>query len=131
MILVEKPYFYLRYRWLKPVDFDAVFAELSGYSIEHRPLPIPLPLFDYSFLRDNRDGYKVTADTLSAFLHPLKAMMFQTEPRAFTIRDLKLREVVLRHYTMKRATPVTPTLIKEPPFKIAQQKDATHNKFRL
>ncbi|MBM3292431.1 hypothetical protein FJY84_07100 [Candidatus Bathyarchaeota archaeon] len=119
-MLVEKPYFYLCYRWWKPIDFGVVFNELIGFSVEHRPLPVPLPLFDYSFISENRDGYKVTADTLSAFLHPLKAMLFQREPAAFTKRDLKLREVVLKHYTMKRENPVTPTYKKEPKFSIVE-----------
>ena len=100
------------------MDFKLLFTELSDYKIEPRPLPVPHPLFDFSFFRDEREGYKVTSDTLYAFIHPLKAMMYQLEPLAFTGKDIKLREIILKYYSRIRATPLTTTVIKEPSYKI-------------
>ena len=116
---MDKPYYYIRYRWLQRVDFNLIFAELSDYKIEPRHLPEPQPLYDFSFFKDEREGYKVTSDNLYAFIHPLKAMMYQLEPLAFTARDLKLREIILKYYPRKRATPVTTIVNKEPTIRTA------------
>jgi len=114
---MRKPYSYIRYRWLRPVDFEGLLSQVEGLRVEHRPLPSSR--FDVSPYKDERDGYKLSADTLHVFLYPFRAVLFQTSPGAFTVDDLRLREAVLRHYPSERGTILTMAAISEPPFEVA------------
>lgn len=79
---------------------------------------MPSSRFDVSIYKDERDGYKYTADTLNVFLYPFKAVLYQTEPEPFTAKDLRLREVVLQHYPRVRGTALTIARIREPSFNV-------------
>jgi hypothetical protein len=49
---------------------------------------------------------RVTADTLSAYLSPMRAVLFQTDPQPLTEKDAALREILFELYNHDRS-PIT------------------------
>jgi hypothetical protein len=83
---------------------------------------MPSSPFDCSIYKHEREGYKLTADTLYAFIYPFKAVLYQKTPETFTDNDLKLRKILLKHYPRVRGTALTIAAIREPPFKVAESQ---------
>jgi len=92
-----EPYRYVRFTWwrdLKPTDLIERFKDdftLTFYPREERGDEIGVH-------RAHRWEILVKADTLSVFLGPNRACLFQQTRGPFTQRDLKLREKVLSLY---------------------------------
>ena len=109
------PYSYTRYKWYQPVDLGQLEETLStGFHVERRPMPFSE--MDVSIYRYERDGIKVEADTLSAFLYLYKAVLFQLKDEPFTQRDRELREAVLSHYPRDRSSAMATAVNTEPRF---------------
>ncbi|MBS7651792.1 MAG: hypothetical protein QXD04_03645 [Candidatus Bathyarchaeia archaeon] len=115
-----KPYHYVRFTWLRKVDLRRVAEELERrFEVEQRSLPSSET--EFSLFKDEREGLKVKADTLAAFLYPMKAVLYQREASPFTARDLELRRLVLQLYPRSRPTPLPWSFSSEPKFEIAQK----------
>jgi hypothetical protein len=111
----SKPYHYVRFTWLRKVDLEKMAVELGEkFRVEHRTLPSSET--EFSLFKDEREGLKVTADTLSAFLYPMKAVLYQREAAPFTPKDLELRRIVLERYPRSRPTPLPWSFSVEPKF---------------
>ncbi len=95
-----------------------VAEELGRFSVERRSLPSSET--EFSLFKDEREGLKVKADTLAAFLSPTKAVLYQREAAPLTPRDLELRRLILRHYPRSRPTPLPWSFSIEPRFEVAQ-----------
>ncbi|MFW6109197.1 MAG: hypothetical protein ACOC6N_01990, partial [archaeon] len=102
---MEKPYFYIRYRWLIPVDFEKIEAKLKGIKKEHRPMPYSR--FDLSILQKREKRIQIHRRYSKRLLIPFKAVLYQTKPEPFTSSDLRLREIVLQPYPRVRGTALT------------------------
>ena len=112
-----KPYRYVRSRWWGEIDLKEIAKEFkSTFSVEET-LPrwgsremLPNWGIDYSF------RLKVKADTLTARLSPVTAVLFQREGHPFTERDLALRNRIFTLY------PHRSYFRKEPKFQIAARQ---------
>jgi len=119
--MVEKPYYFIRYEWFERVDLDALADELEGeFAVELRPLPADS--LDVSIYKFEREGLKVSADTLSVFLYPFKAVLFQREPAPFTQRDLMLRRRILELYSRNRSSILATSIHREPKFQVSERE---------
>jgi len=120
---MEKPYYFIRYEWFKRVDLDALAKEMEeDFVVELRPMPTGR--VDMSIYKFEREGLKVSADTLAVFLHPFKAVLFQREPAPFTSRDLNLRNRILELYRKNRSSILSTSTYSEPKFQIAEEPSA-------
>lgn len=115
----SKAYHYVRFTWRRKVDLKKIAEELGKFEVEHRSLPSSET--EFSLFKDEREGLKVTADTLSAFLYPMKAILYQREAAPFTRRDLELRRIVLEIYPRNRPTPLPWSFSVEPKFEKAEE----------
>jgi hypothetical protein len=120
---MEKPYYFIRYEWFNRVDLDALAKELAeDFVVELRPMPSgPVDVSIYKF---EREGLKVSADTLAVFLHPFKAVLFQRESAPFTSRDLDLRDRILTLYRKNKSSLLATSVYHEPKFQIAEEPSA-------
>ena len=117
---MEKPYYFIRYEWYDRVDLDALAKELEeSFIVELRPQPSGS--LDLSIYRKEREGLKVTGDSLSVFLYPFKAVLFQREPAPFTPRDLMLRRRILELYRRNRSSILATSIHREPNFQISEK----------
>lgn len=113
------PYFYVRFKWRKNVDLKVLINKLSReFIVEERPMSYGG--MDVSINKTYRDGLKVNADTLSAFLYPFKAVLFQKKAAPFTSRDLLLRKKILELYPRNRSTVLPIGFSREPKYDIAE-----------
>ena len=63
---------------------------------------------EISINKDFREEIEVEADTLQAVLSPTRAVLSQKEAKPFTIKDVELRDKVLKIYPRNRQTPFPP-----------------------
>lgn len=121
---MEKPYYFIRYEWFERVDLDALAKEMEkDFDVEFRPMPTGrVDLSPYKF---EREGLKVSADTLAVFTHPFKAVLFQREPTPFTSKDLKLRNRILELYRKNKSSLLSiGAAYSEPKFYVAEETSA-------
>ncbi len=121
---MEEQYYFIRYEWFQRVDLDALAKEMEEeFVVELRPMPTGrVDLSPYKF---DREGLKITADTLAVFTHPFKAVLFQREPAPFTSRDLKLRNRILELYRKNKSSLLSiGAAYSEPKFQIAEEPSA-------
>ncbi len=101
---MSKPYHFVRFRWLKPLNLDEVARGLAGaYSIEKRV--IPRDDREITLYENQRDEIKATADTLAVILNSYRAILFQRESKPFTTRDASLHTLVFEMYDRSTPTP--------------------------
>ena len=111
-----KPYHYIRYRWFREVDMKEAKKEFcEDFDIE--TLDRPPSVISNGF----REELKVTADSLTVFLSPKRAVLFQKEPVPFTAKDMALRRRILDLYSRNRITPLHTFFRREPKFEVAEQ----------
>ncbi|UCH37474.1 MAG: hypothetical protein JSV76_07315 [Candidatus Bathyarchaeota archaeon] len=65
------------------------------------------------------DWLKVKADTLTANLFPLKALLFQKEHQPFTNKDMELRQQILELYPYNRSSLISFGFVTEPRIQLA------------
>ena len=123
---MEKPYYFIRYEWFKRVELDTLANEMEkDFVVEHRPMPTGR--VDMSIYKFEREGLKISADTLAVFLHPFKAVLFQREPAPFTSRDLNLRNRILELYRKNRSSLLATSIYHEPKFQIAEEPSSLND----
>lgn len=119
MKMMSKPYRYIRYKWWRKIDLNEVSKEMSR-EFSKEDLTMPKNDREFSFFKEVRAEIKVMADTLSAYLSPSRALLFQKEPSPFTAKDIELREKILELYPRNRPTPLPLFFSDEPQFEIAE-----------
>ena len=96
-------YSYTRFRWRKGADLDKVATMLEkDFKVVRRDMPNSE--YDVSPYKDLRVSLIVKADTLDALITPLRAILSQREKKAFTPKDMKLRQVVLDMFPRSSST---------------------------
>jgi hypothetical protein len=116
-------YYFIRYEWFR-IDLDALAKEMEeDFVVELRPMPTGrVDLSPYKF---DRDGLKISADTLAVFTYPFKAVLFQREPASFTSKDLKLRNKILELYPKNKSSLLSiGAAYSEPKFQVAEEPGA-------
>jgi hypothetical protein len=88
---------------------------------------MPTGKFDISIHRRFRDYLYVEADTLVAALHHFKATLSQKEKKAFTKKDMKLRQIVLDTYPNTTSTPIPVGHSFEPKFEVEEENNSSHS----
>jgi len=113
----SEPYLYVRYTWWKTHDIAGLTSKLKEkFTVIELRRPggtegmISLSEMDVAQI-------EVKADTLSAYLAPSKAVLFQKESAPFTKRDLELRQTILALYTHVLPGPLPFFYRREPKFK--------------
>ena len=114
-----KPYYYVRFRWMKGVDMKEAAREL-GENFGVEALIPPTGDTDVVMFKEHREEMKVAADTLKAFLSPKRAVLFQSKTAQFTERDMELRRRILELYPRDRITPLPLFFGSEPKFEVAE-----------
>ena len=117
-------YYFIRYEWFNRIDLDALAKEMEeDFVVELRPMPTGrVDLSPYKF---DRDGLKISADTLAVFTYPFKAVLFQREPAPFTSKDLKLRDRILELYPKNKSSLLSiGAAYREPKFQVAEEPGA-------
>jgi hypothetical protein len=107
-------YSYVRFRWWGSVDLDKAVEEFSGFKV--KKIIQEKGGEDLSIYKDVRDEIEVEADTLQALLSPFRAVLNQKESKPFTVRDMELREKVLKMYPQNRPSPFPWGFSFEPKF---------------
>jgi hypothetical protein len=107
-------YSYVRFRWWDPVDLDKAAEELSGFKTNK--IVREKGGQEISLYRDQRDEVEVEADTLQALLSSFRVVINQKEVKPFTVRDMELREKVMKMYPRGRPTPFPWEFSSEPKF---------------
>ncbi len=69
---------------------------------------------------DTQKKYLVKADTLHVCLSLTKATLFQKERKAFTEKDVRLRDKIFAVYQHNRSTPLPWGLMEEPHFEVEE-----------
>ena len=116
-------YYYVRFVWQRGFRIDELVESLKGdftwtlHSYEDERYF----MYDLSFLRGLRWEVRVKADTLSAFLSPFKAVLFQRIGAPFTRKDMELRRIVLLLYPHSRPTPFPWEFSEEPRFIVEER----------
>ena len=115
-----KPYYYVRFRWDRGADLEALAEELEGtYDVEW--FSIGRTKEEFSLFKEESVELKVRADTLRAFVSSVRAVIYQKRRAPFTPRDMGLRETLLKWYPRKRMSLMPLMFGAEPGFEIAEQ----------
>ena len=70
---------------------------------------------------DTQEKYLVKADTLQVYLSLTKATLFQKERKAFTEKDVRLRDRIFAVYQHNRSMPLPWGFMQEPHFEVEEQ----------
>lgn len=117
--MVERPYYYVRFRWLDGLDLKKASEDLSK-SFSITMVSLPRDENEMSLYKDLRDEIKVSADTLTARLSAYTAVLSQKEAAPFTARDMDLRKKVFELYSHTRSSPFPwTTVMPEPKFEVS------------
>ena len=106
-------YYYVRFKWWEPVDLQKVIEEFPDFKTKKIRQNDSK---DISPHKDERDEFKVEADTLQAMLSVFRAILYQKETKPFTVRDMELREKVMKIYPRSRPMPLPLLFSSEPKF---------------
>jgi len=117
----SRPYHYVRFRWMKPLNLDAALAELSR-SFEVAKKVRPRDEVELTLYGDQRDEVTAKADTLVAVMSPYRAVLFQRERRPFTVKDMALRTWVFEMYDKTTPTPFPWGGDSEPKYEVEEEK---------
>lgn len=115
---MTKPYFYVRFRWLNPINVEKVANEL-GENFRVETMYVPKGERDLTLYKGHREELKVRADTLTALLSLTRAILYQRVQAPFTARDMELRRRILELFPRSRITPLPLYVSGEPKFKVA------------
>ncbi len=99
---------------------DEVKREI-GEVFDIKPLYVPTDDRDIVLSQFEREELRVKADTLSARLAKMRAVLYQKDAAPLTDRDLKLRKYILELYPKDRATPLSLGIQKEPKFTMTEK----------
>jgi hypothetical protein len=112
---LTKTYSYTRFRWREAADLGTIAAMLEKkFKVVRRDMPSSE--HDISPYKDQRVSLIVKADTLDALITPLRAILSQRERRAFTVKDMELRQLILDIFPHSSSTFFPWGFSVEPPF---------------
>lgn len=115
---LTEQYSYFRFRWRKEADIDKLAKILREETFEVKKHYMPTSDHDLSFIKKNRDYLNVQADTLVAAISAFSATLSQKEKKAFTNKDMKLRQIILDTYPKTSSTPFPVGVSYEPNFEV-------------
>ena len=121
----NKPYSYVRFKWRLISDRGALIEKLKGdftLTLHPREREEDEP-YDWSPFKGHRWEILVKADTLSAFLGAMRALLFQRMRAPFTKRDMKLRKIVFSLYPHRSPMPFPTSFDSEPSFEVEDNND--------
>jgi hypothetical protein len=108
-------YSYTRFRWRKEGDLEKIASMLEKkFKVVRRAMPTSE--HDISPYKDLRVSLIVKADTLDALITPLRATLSQREKKAFTAKDMELRQLILDTFPHSSSTFFPWGFSVEPPF---------------
>jgi hypothetical protein len=70
----------------------------EGFKIEKHEMPSSEE--EFSMVKDLRDHLNIKSDTIEALLNTFKGTIFQKEKTPFTLRGLRLRELIIEIYAI-------------------------------
>ena len=117
----KQPYFHIRYTWWDIVDLDEVVRGLNG-EYEVMELFVPSSFWEIALFPYHREHYRVEADTLSARISQMRAILYQREWAPLTERDMELRRRIREIYGRNLIAPLPVTRITEPEFEAAVEQ---------
>lgn len=120
-------YIYYRFRWTLETDLDKLDKMLREESFAVKRHNMPTNKYDIALRRRFRDYLYVQADTLVAALSYFSATLSQKEKKAFTKKDMKLRQIVLDIYPNTTSTPIPVGHSFEPKFEVEEENDSSHS----
>lgn len=115
------PYNYVRWTWWKNYEIHELTSKLKEQFII---IMLRQPdLKEESLRLSIRDTpqIEVKADTLSAYLAPAKAVLFQKKSAPFTKKDLELRKMLLTMYPHSIPMPIPVYYRREPKFQTEEK----------
>ncbi len=107
-------YSYVRFRWWDSLNLDKAIEEFSSFKT--KKIIYERGGQDVSLYKDERDEVEVEADTLQALLSSFRALLNQKEAKPFTVKDMELRDKVIKMYPRNRPTPFPFRFSSEPKF---------------
>jgi hypothetical protein len=110
---MEKPYYYVLFRWWTQIDLERVQLELTN-KYTFALLFTPRSIDAIKNRTDERCEIEVVADTLKVKLSPFRAVLYQEKKVPFTRNDIELREKIKEIFPRDRPTPFNWTYIEEP-----------------
>ena len=119
--LRKQPYFHIRYTWWDIIDVDAIVAVLEE-AFEVTELFVPSSFWEIALFPYHREHYRVEADTLSARISQMRAILYKREWAPLTERDMELRRRIREIYGRNLIAPLPVTRITEPEFEEAVEK---------
>jgi hypothetical protein len=124
---LSENYIYYRFRWTLEIDLDKLAKMLHEESFEVKRHNMPTNKYDIALRRKYRDYLYVKADTLVAALSHFSATLSQKEKKAFTKKDMKLRQIVLDTYPNSTSTPIPVGHSFEPKFEVEEENNSSHS----
>jgi len=101
--------FWTRWKVLDVIELEEVFRK-EGFAVSRPKWIVPDPFYDFELGGHlTRYEIRVVADSLHALLSSVRAVLFQQNPRTFTLRDDKLYDIVHKvYYRNRRMLPFLP-----------------------
>ena len=97
------------------MDLERLENELGGkFHVED--VTIPWDDREISTYGDMNNELKISADTLGAYVTPIRAVLYQKKVSPFTLRDLELRNKLIEYYSRERPSPFPFMFGTEPKF---------------
>jgi hypothetical protein len=115
------PYHYVRWTWWKTYSVTDLVSTLKDRFTVTLMKQIPGQDEMISLNRRDTPFMEVKADTLSVYIAPSKAVLFQKEGAPFTERDLELRKILLELYGHATPAPLPLFYRAEPPFQTREK----------
>lgn len=119
--LSRKPYFHIRYTWWDIIDLDEVRKDLEA-QFEVTELFVPSSFWEMALFPYHREHLLVKADSLSARLAHMRAVLYQRDWAPFTERDVELRRKIKEIYGRDLMTPLPLAFRAEPEFEVEAGK---------
>lgn len=95
-----KAYNHVRWTWTRRYGVEELTKALRDFDVTKLNFP------ESRFGSQTVEMMRVSSDTLNAYLSPMRAIIFQTEPQSLTEKDEALRQILFELYNHDRS-PIT------------------------
>lgn len=114
---MSKPYHHIRFKWWNRANLDKMAEEMKqNYTVNLKYYPEdPVELV---LTKDDRNELLVKADSLFAYISPVRAVLFQKKSGKFTVKDVELRKEIFTMYNHDLPTPFSLTFRPEPKYEV-------------
>ena len=120
-----EPYHYVRFIWWRTHSIEKLVGSLKeNFPMSFHPYEHEEEFkYDLSPHKGLRWEILAKADTLAAFLSPIRAVLFQRVSTTFTKKDMELGRIVLSLYPHSRPSPFPWFFSEEPSFRVEKDAD--------